>query len=258
MRDEQHRFSPGGPKIQQLIFHKLARLDVEGRKRLVHQKQVRVQCQRLGERRTFAHTAGKLVRISVAEATQANALQPCLAGTTRVLKRNTMELEPGGDVCKCRTPRHQRLGLEHVASTLVEPVQQFGEDPDAAAAWREQSGGDVEQRRLAASCRAHEADEFTRRDRKAHVRDRRVARRTRVVRDERARHRVESERRNLWNGSHRPAASDQPFGYRAFAFLTKSLVKFALRSSFALAMESSTLAKARYAVAEPASGNMPS
>jgi hypothetical protein len=50
----------------------------------------------------------------------------------------------------------------------------------------------------------------------------------------------------------------QPFGYLALAFLTKSLVYTAARSSLALAMSASTLASARKAVSGPLSGNRPS
>src|SRR4051812_41324962 len=51
MRDEQDRFSVRRPELQQLVFHQLARLDVERRKRLVHQDDLGIEDQRLGKRR---------------------------------------------------------------------------------------------------------------------------------------------------------------------------------------------------------------
>ena len=68
----------GGPQVQHLVFHQLARLDVERAEGLVHQDDVGVERQRLRQRRALAHAARELVRIAVAEAAEADALQPGL------------------------------------------------------------------------------------------------------------------------------------------------------------------------------------
>ena len=57
---------------------------------------------------------------------------------------------------------------------------------------------------------------------------------------------------------HRDGRAAQPFGYRALARRANSLVKLAFRSSLAFCIDSSTLASARSAVTDPASGNSPS
>jgi hypothetical protein len=76
VRDEQHRLLLRGPQAEHLVLHQLARLDVERRERLVHQDDVGVERQRLREARALAHAARQLVRIAVAEAAEADALEP--------------------------------------------------------------------------------------------------------------------------------------------------------------------------------------
>src|SRR5579864_917584 len=55
--DEEHRLLLLGPQAQQLVFHELARLHVEGGKGLVHQDDVRVEDERLGQADALAHSA---------------------------------------------------------------------------------------------------------------------------------------------------------------------------------------------------------
>ena len=66
----------GAPQLEQLVFHQLARLDVERGERLVHQQDLRVEDQHLRERDALAHAAGELVRIAVLEAGEADAREP--------------------------------------------------------------------------------------------------------------------------------------------------------------------------------------
>src|SRR4051812_21458132 len=74
VRNEEDRLAVDGPELEQLVLHELTRLDVERRKGLVHQDDLRVEDQRLCERHALSHATGKLVRIAIAETAQADAL----------------------------------------------------------------------------------------------------------------------------------------------------------------------------------------
>ena len=57
-------------------------------------------------------------------------------------------------------PRHQGVGLEHVARAAVDAPQRFAEHPHVARGRLQQAGGDVQQRGLAAARGADHRNEF--------------------------------------------------------------------------------------------------
>ena len=73
--DEQHGLAALLPDAQQLGLHDLARLRVERGERLVHQQHVGIDRERAGEIDALAHAAGKLARIIVLEAAEADELE---------------------------------------------------------------------------------------------------------------------------------------------------------------------------------------
>ena len=121
--------------------------------------------QRLRQADALAHAARELVRIAVAEAAEADALaatpRACAAASA-----HAAELEPGHHVLQRGAPGHQALGLEHVAGAPVDARRAAAPNTSTApAARREQPGGDVQQRALAAAGRADDRDELARADR---------------------------------------------------------------------------------------------
>ena len=108
-----------GPQLEHLVLHQLARLDVERRERLVHQDDVGVEHQRLRQADALAHAARELVRVAVAEAAEADALaaSPRPARAASAAPRNS---SPAVTLSQRGAPRHQALGLEHVAGAPVD------------------------------------------------------------------------------------------------------------------------------------------
>src|SRR5262245_36896652 len=126
------------------------------------------------------------MRITISEATQSDPFEPGFAQSLRFGRCDTSELESGRDIGESRAPRHQRLRLEHVSGTRVQPIQRLAEDAHFASTRNEETGSDVEQRALPATGGADDADELARRDVQINVADRGVARGVPVARDERA------------------------------------------------------------------------
>ncbi len=77
------------------------------------------------------------------------------------------DLQADGDIVERGLPGEQRVGLEQVAGLPVQPGERPAEDLDAAGGGREQTGRDIEQRRLAAAGRPDDGDELAVRDRSA-------------------------------------------------------------------------------------------
>ncbi len=115
MRDEYHRLAVGGPQLEQLVLHQLPRLNVERRKRLVHEQELRIEDQHLRERHALAHSAGELMGVALAKSAEAHALQPGVASLESLFARHAAKFQAGDDILYRISPRHQRLGLEHVA-----------------------------------------------------------------------------------------------------------------------------------------------
>src|ERR671931_1486816 len=117
--DEEYGLSVRRPKLEELVLHQLARLDIERRKRLVHEDDWRVEDQRLRERDALSHAAGELMRVTLAEARKPYASQPFGRLSPRLIGTRAAKLKPRGDVLERRAPGHQRFGLEEIAGLAI-------------------------------------------------------------------------------------------------------------------------------------------
>ena len=108
------------------------------------------------------------------------AVPECAASPTRAsqraparaswLRRRRGNSSPSVDVVERAAPRHQRVGLEHVAGSRVDAGKRLAERAHFARRRCEQSGRDVEQRRFAAAGRARRPTRIRRRRRPASCR----------------------------------------------------------------------------------------
>ena len=258
VRDEEDGLALRLPQVEQLVLHQLARLDVERRERLVHQHEVGVEDERLRERDALLHAARQLVRIAVLEAGEPDTRKPFARLRVRDIARDTAELEPCSHVAQRIAPRHQRVGLEHVARASIDGpatgVEPRAERVDIAGRRREQSGSDVQQRRLAATGRADDRHELAGRDVQRHVVEHRVTRCTVGVRRERAADALKRERRIR----HARCRRRRDHRYFRSACFAKSFVNVAARSIFAGSIFESNVDSAFAAVRGPDSGISPS
>src|SRR5262249_56490837 len=83
--------------------------------------------------------------------------------------------EPDRHVLQRRLPRKQGFRLKKIAGLAIEAGERRAENLDPASGRRDQPGGDVEQCRLAAACRADDGDELAVSDGKRGAIDRGVA-----------------------------------------------------------------------------------
>src|SRR5207247_4238952 len=103
------------------------------------------------------------------------------------------KFQAGNDVPYGISPRHKRLGLEHVARARVDPAERASEHGYRAGRGLEQSGSDIEQSRLAAARGAHHRNEFTLTDGERRIADGGIALRRIVSRQEGAGDALERE-----------------------------------------------------------------
>src|SRR2546423_1714539 len=155
------------------------------------------------------------------------------SATSRGRSRSTWNSPAGHAVLRRRAPRHQALGLEHVAGARVDAREPLAEDTHHAGAGQEQPGRHVEQRALAAAGGADDRNELAGADGERDVAHRGVALAGIVLRDEGAGDAVERERRRR-----------HAFATLAWARLTKSFVYAAARSNFTPFSDSSMLCTA--------------
>ena len=87
--DEQHRLAVGVPQFQQQIAHDLPGLGVERPERLVHQQDLRIADQHLGEADALALAARQHVRIAVGESAEPDRRQPVLRALPAPRARGT-------------------------------------------------------------------------------------------------------------------------------------------------------------------------
>ena len=91
---------------------------------------------------------------------QPDPLQPLHGARVRVRLPHAAQLEAERDIAARVEPRQQRVGLEHIGGGAVDPRDRRAEARDAARRRRQQPGGDVQQRGLAAAGRADERHEL--------------------------------------------------------------------------------------------------
>src|SRR6476620_11200412 len=144
MRDEHDGFAVGRPQFEQYVFHQLPGLNVERRKGLIHQENLRLQNQHLGESDAFFHAAGKLMRVPMSMGSQSNAGKPGgYLHTYRTLV-DTAVAQAKRDVVMGRQPWQKSIGLKHVARLPVDTREKLAMHPDVTGGCLEQSGGDIE------------------------------------------------------------------------------------------------------------------
>ena len=188
-------FRVSRPELEQLVFHELPRLHIERRKRLVHEHDLGIEDQHLRQGDPFAHAAGELVRITRLKPAQSHAAEPFVGAAPRLVLGHTGELESGENVVARIAPWHQRFGLEHVAGAAIDAGKRRAQHAHVARRGLQQPGRDIEQRRLAATGRAHDRDEFSGGDGERRVLDRGIALAALFARCKRARDMVERQRR---------------------------------------------------------------
>jgi hypothetical protein len=118
--DEQHGLAVAGPQLEQQVAHDLPGLRIERAERLVHQQDLRVADQHLGEADALPLSARELMGIAVPEGGKADALEPGLRALQRLRAGGACNLQADGDVVARRLPGHHRVLLEQVAGAEVE------------------------------------------------------------------------------------------------------------------------------------------
>jgi hypothetical protein len=113
------------------------------------------------ERRALLHSARELMRIVVGEIRQPHGLDRVHGTLAPLHCRYALEFEANHDVVEDRVPGEQSILLEHVGDLPgCRPVHGMPVDSNLAVGRRHQAADDVEQRALAATARADQAQEL--------------------------------------------------------------------------------------------------
>jgi hypothetical protein len=174
VRHEDHGRGAGRPEVEELVLHQRAGLHVERAEGLVHQEDARAVDEALRQGDAFAHATRKLIRVSVLESRQSDALDPVPRSLARVAGRSTVVAGTGGHVLEHRLPREDRVGLEDVADTVRDAVDRFAEHVDLAVARRLETRDERKRGRLSATGRPDHRAELTRLHSHVQVTQRRV------------------------------------------------------------------------------------
>src|SRR5205807_5998851 len=101
------------PDVQEFGLHEYSRLCIECAEWFVHQKNIRIEGERTGDRGALLHAAGQLRRIAVFEALQSHEIDKRLRSAFTLGARHALPFEPVEDVGSHRLPRKQRKMLEY-------------------------------------------------------------------------------------------------------------------------------------------------
>lgn len=160
MGDEEGGGTGGLGEVEQLVLEDGAQLGVERRERLVHQQHLGFDGEGAGDRDPLPHSAGEGGRICPREVGEPHPGQPVARPGVGLLARYALDVEAEPDV--------GQYGLPVVDPVVLEDHRRRAgrcrTDGQLAGAGAEQSGGDPEQRGLAAAGRADEAGELARSD----------------------------------------------------------------------------------------------
>ena len=107
---------------EQILLELAAGLLVDGAERLVHQQHVGLHRQRPGQADPLAHAAGKLVRVFVLEAGQADFGDVVPRDRLALGLVDAAQFQPEGDVAEHGRPGHQREILEHEGALRTRPA----------------------------------------------------------------------------------------------------------------------------------------
>ncbi len=150
MGHEQHSLLAVAPDPQQQLLHLQTRLAIECTEGLIHEQDLRIVGQRPSNRHTLHHAAGQLLGVVVGKPGQADFIDVVIDDLLALSGCHTATLEAELDVLPHRQPGEQRVALEHHAAIRTRPLNLLATDVDFAFRGLIQSGGEVQQTRLAA------------------------------------------------------------------------------------------------------------
>src|SRR5918994_6795014 len=150
MGDEQDREALLAPEAFDLVVQQVARHGVEGTEGLVHQQDVGALGERASELHPLAHPAGELVGELALDALEVDDLQQLRHPGAPLRLRHALQLEREVDVSLRGEPREQRRFLEHEGGATRHVDRARGDGVE--------TGDEIQQRALAASRRAEQAD----------------------------------------------------------------------------------------------------
>src|SRR6185312_7972 len=160
VRDEEDRLLRALVNANELLLHHDLRLGVQRSEWLVHQQDRAFHDQRTSKGNTLAHTAGKLRRPMLLEATQADRCDHRAGPVVALLSRHPVHFEAEGDIVDNGAPRkqiqvlpnHHRLRSKRRVSGTAALA-----DCHVAARARFDPADDLDHRALAAAARPEDA-----------------------------------------------------------------------------------------------------
>ena len=163
VRDEHDRQPLLCPQSEKLTIEPLPREFVECAERLVHQQQIGFQCERTCDRHAHLHAARELARKVRREFRQPDESERRCGIARRNVSLDVSEIERQAHVRGNAGPRHQRRSLEHEPepSPRAAGRRKVAAPPAKRPCARcDESGDQVEKRRLATPRRAEQCEEF--------------------------------------------------------------------------------------------------
>ena len=160
MGDEEHGLAIPLPEVGQHLLHDLAGQGIQRAEGFVHQQHLRVVRQRSSDRHPLFHATGQRLRICLGEAVQLHQADQFARLMLSLGLGGPLNLETELDVAPNREPRVERIGLEHHASIGSGRIGRLAIHEHIAFGRRDQTGGNAQQRRLAAPGWANDAGEL--------------------------------------------------------------------------------------------------
>ena len=163
MRHHQHgldRQPAFNPEIHEVGAEGLGGQHVKRRKRLIHQQQVRMHDQRPRKADTLAHAARQFLGVRRLETVEADQVDRRERPRPPFGAVDPKRLQTKLDVLKNRQPWEQRERLKHHGNAVRRPLDGLATAFCIARGWRDEAGDDAQQRRLARSGPAEQADDF--------------------------------------------------------------------------------------------------
>jgi len=151
VRHEDHRLSSGAPNALDLSLQDLARLSIERRERLVHQKHRRVRREAPRNRTPLPHSTGQLVRIPIAKPPKVHQAQKLFALRRARLRARALQLLRKLDVLLQGQPWKQGGVLENHSAIRSGRVDQLAASPHAPVSGPSEARDQVQNRGLAAA-----------------------------------------------------------------------------------------------------------
>ena len=169
VRDEDDRAPVLLPDLGQEPLRARPGEGVERAERLVHEQHVGVVGERAGDGDALLHPARELARVGAGELGEAHLLEQRVGDPPPLVLRDVLERRPELDVLAHAQPREQRVALEDHPAVGPRPLHRAIAELDRPRGRADEARHDVEQRRLAAAGRAHDAGEVPVGDLDGHV-----------------------------------------------------------------------------------------